>query len=309
MKFFADPTIRTFTSGRPSQNFDIVGMAFPRRFEFHINNHFSKRHALRQQRYKWTVYKDKNFKQQLGHEFDYENVITSGSWLRYKTKAIFPQETVYLKLTIINTETGLDMREYYFMFTKGYQKSLDGRVFVVDPVSKKRVVHDGALEEIQHVEHRKQGLGKYYTYEPKPSTIPYVTKSLTKSDAGIAHRGFQRVFDQIYVHYSEEPRVVFTITPPHLSAYAKIVLIMLNQMFNMQVADSYLTNTNQKPDYDTYNMLDEVGNLRSEGSGIPDLQVKESIGLGQGQYYTLILQTLQQLKDVYGVSDFTWCFL
>ena len=33
-------------------------------------------------------------------------------------------------------------------------------------------------------------------------------------------------------------------------------------------------------------MLDEVGNLKSEGSGIPELQTKESIGLGQGQFYS-----------------------
>lgn len=262
-------------------------MAFPRRFELHINNKFAIRHALRQQRYKWTVYKDPEFKQELGKEFSYSNLITNKSWLRYKTKAIFPQQRVYLKLTIINTENGLDMRRYYFVFTKGFQKSLDGRVYVTDPVTKKRIIHDGSLEELQKVKIPLPGKNQYkIQYVRKPATIPFTAKRLTKEDLGEKYREDRRVIDQINVHYSEEPRVVFAITPPHLASYAKIVLIMLNQMFNMQVADAYLTNTNQKPDYDTYNMLDEVGNLKSEGAGIPELQTKESIGLGQGQYYS-----------------------
>ena len=47
-------------------------------------------------------------------------------------------------------------------------------------------------------------------------------------------------------------------------------------------------------------MLDELGNLQSEGHGIPALQTMLSIGLGQSQQFTLVLQTLQQLRDVYG---------
>ena len=59
-----------------------------------------------------------------------------------------------------------------------------------------------------------------------------------------------------------------------------------------------MTNANQKPDYPTFYMMDELGNLQSDGSGITFLQTKESIGLAQGQFYTLILQTLQQLNNV-----------
>ena len=49
-------------------------------------------------------------------------------------------------------------------------------------------------------------------------------------------------------------------------------------------------------------MLDELGNLQSEGHGIQGLQTYLSIGLSAGQQFTLILQTLQQLRDVYGVK-------
>lgn len=44
----------------------------------------------------------------------------------------------------------------------------------------------------------------------------------------------------------------------------------------------------------------EVTNLQSEGHGIANLPTMLSIGLGQDQQFTLILQTLQQLRDVYG---------
>lgn len=46
----------------------------------------------------------------------------------------------------------------------------------------------------------------------------------------------------------------------------------------------------------------ELGNLQSEGHGISGFQTMLSIGLGQEQQFTLILQTLQQLRDVYGES-------
>lgn len=43
-------------------------------------------------------------------------------------------------------------------------------------------------------------------------------------------------------------------------------------------------------------------NLQSEGHGISGFETMLSIGLGQDQQFTLILQTLQQLRDVYGES-------
>ena len=54
--------------------------------------------------------------------------------------------------------------------------------------------------------------------------------------------------------------------------------------------------------YKTRFMLDELGNLQSEGHGISGFATMLSIGLGQEQQFTLILQTLQQLRDVYGDS-------
>jgi hypothetical protein len=63
-----------------------------------------------------------------------------------------------------------------------------------------------------------------------------------------------------------------------------------------------MTKSNQKPLYKTRFMLDELGNLQSEGHGIAGFETMLSIGLGQEQQFTIILQTLQQLRDVYGES-------
>ena len=104
------------------------------------------------------------------------------------------------------------------------------------------------------------------------------------------------------VRYAEQPKAVFLVTPPHLMKYAKIILILLKQLVDLNFDKSYMTKSNQKPMYKTRFMLDELGNLQSEGNGISGFETMLSIGLGQEQQFTLILQTLQQLRDVYGDS-------
>jgi hypothetical protein len=96
--------------------------------------------------------------------------------------------------------------------------------------------------------------------------------------------------------------MVFLVTPPHLMKYAKLILILVKQLVDLNFDKSYMTKSNQKPLYKTRFMLDELGNLQSEGHGISGFETMLSIGLGQEQQFTLILQTLQQLRDVYGES-------
>lgn len=306
IKFFADSKISHLTSGRPSQNFDIVGMSFPRRFEVKLDTKFTRDEGLRTQGYRWSVYADPSFTKQLGkkgkkNEFVYQNNVSPDGWINYVTKVIFPQETVYLKLEVFEQTTGLAIKTWYFQFKKDYQVSLDGRSYVIDHVSQDRVVKDGHLSEIKPVK-----INGKWVARPVQSVLHRQRVSLLegagskRGSAGKVEKYDALVFEQTQVHYSEEPVMVDFITPPHLKSYARIILILINQMFNMQVDASYLTLASQKPYYPTKYMLDEVGNLSSDGSGIPDLQTKESIGLAQGQYFTLILQTLSQLRDIYG---------
>lgn len=257
--------------------------------------------GLRAQGYRWSAYSDPGFEHELGKEFRYTNLISSDGWISYVTKGIFPNDVSYLKLEAYEQNTNLTMFTWYFRFKKGYQMSLDGRTFVVDNVSGKRVVLDGQLTQVQLVEDPK-------THQRKMKRVSTVLKrdrvSLLEnsSDIKVGDKVVLQVplFSQVRVHYVEEPTIVFFITPPHLKSFARIILILINQMFNMQVDESYLTLPSQKPFYKTKYMIDEAGNLSSNGSGIPDLQTKTSIGLAQGQYFTLILQTLAQLEDVYG---------
>lgn len=300
IKFFADDRISHLTSGRPSQNFDIVGMSFPRRFDVKMDYKFVKDEGLRGQVYKWKAYLDDKFERPLGSEFEYENNISPFGWISYVTKGIFPQNTIYFTLNICEQYTDLPVKTYYLKFEKGYQMTLDGRAYVIDPVTNERVVRDGYLSEVKLSE---SGAVKYDTLLQRQRISLLENHGDMQGSLGSVEKYKVLLFSQFQVHYSEEPVFVDFITPPHLRSYARIILILINQMFNMQVDKSYLTLANQQPLFKTKYMLDEVGNLSSDGSGIPDIQTKESIGLAQGQEFTLILQTLQQLKDVYGENE------
>ena len=73
----------------------------------------------------------------------------------------------------------------------------------------------------------------------------------------------------------------------------------MKQLVDLNFDRSYMTKSNQKPLYKTRFMLDELGNLQSEGHGISGFSTMLSIGLGQEQQFTLILQTLQQKKAAF----------
>lgn len=311
MLFFAGEKISRLTSGRPSQNFDMVGLGFPRRIGVRFDKSYMDKNNLLGQRTKWTAYRNADFTDQYkGSDFAHESKIDSNGWSFYYFKGIFEENKTYLKLEVFDVVSNLRAKQYYFVFEKDYQKSLNGRTYVYDPVHKKMIIHNGTLQELikTKVSIRDDEGNQTIKYEYKKGKtmvakkrIPLTKKSVEEKKRDVKPKK-SPVFIQNEVRYKEKPKGIFFITPPHLMEYAKIILILMNQMFNMQVDKAYLTKANQKPLYKTRYMLDEVGNLQSEGNGIPYLNTKASIGLGQEQQYTLILQTLQQLKDVYGES-------
>ena len=139
-------------------------------------------------------------------------------------------------------------------------------------------------------------------YEPGHTT--YEQMRLTNIAGGNPDKeiGETQAIISTMVRYSESPKAVFLVTPPHLMKYAKLILILVKQLVDLNFDKSYMTKSNQKPLYKTRFMLDELGNLQSEGHGISGFETMLSIGLGQEQQFTIILQTLQQLRDVYGES-------
>lgn len=299
MSFFTDPTISTLTSGTPSQNTDLGGLSFPRRMGVRFGMNFLKKNNLIGSQAKWEAFEDNTFQTPLGKDFYHEDIVSREGWARYYFKGKFAQETAFLRLRLVNPQTGMLIRTFFFKFTKDYQTNLTGRFFITDPISGEKIVKNGLLIELKPTPAAE---GEAVSYVPGHTTykqmrLTNVTmaqpdKEMTETNAII----------QTMVRYSEQPKAVFLVTPPHLMKYAKLVLILVKQLVDLNFDKSYMTKENQKPLYKTRFMLDELGNLQSEGHGISGFETMLSIGLGQEQQFSLILQTLQQLRDVYGES-------
>lgn len=298
MSFFTDPTISTLTSGTPSQNVDMAGISFPRRLGVRFHSDFVKANHLAGLQVKWDAFADENFEVNLGKAFEHEDLVSREGWARYYFDGIFPEDKAYVRLRLLNPRTGMLVRTFYFMFTKGYQTSLDGSYFMRDPILDERIIKDGILQELKQ-------------FKKKDGTIVYrQAKTTFKSDVikGVLDNETKRekvdvgAIIRMKVGYVEKPKMIFLVTPPHLMKYAKLILILIKQLVDLNFDQSYMTKEDQKPLYKTRFMLDELGNLQSEGHGIDGFNTTLSIGLGQDQQFTLVLQTLQQLLDVYGDS-------
>ncbi|ELP65765.1 type IV secretory system conjugative DNA transfer family protein [Streptomyces turgidiscabies] len=302
MSFFTDPTISTLTSGKPSQNTDLAGLSFPRRLGVRFAPNYVKRDHLVGQQAVWSAYADPMFTENLGEDFEHEEIVGREGWARYNFKGKFPDDEAWLKLELVNPQTKMLVRTFYFSFTKNYQVSLNGRHYVVEPVTGNKIVKNGVMRELKPV--RKGGTrdGKILSFQPGDTLYP--DTRLDFSGVGNPEKvSYQaRAITQTLSRYSESPKALFLVTPPHLMKYAKLILILVKQLFDVSADQAYMTKSNQKPLYRTRFMLDELGNLQSEGKGIDGFETMLSIGLGQEQQFTLILQTLQQLRDVYGES-------
>jgi type IV secretory pathway TraG/TraD family ATPase VirD4 len=293
MSFFTDPTISTLTSGTPSQNTDLGGLSFPRRMGVRFGMNFLKRDHLIGSQVKWDAYADTGFEKPLGADFEHEDIVSREGWARYYFKGKFAGDVAYLRLRLLNAQTGMLIRTFHFRFTKDYQTSLNGRYFITDPVLGEKIVKNGILIELR----RNEQTG---VFEPGHTTYPQMR--LTNINFGIPDKelGQAEAIVSTMVRYSEKPKAVFLVTPPHLMKYAKLILILVKQLVDLNFDKSYMTKSDQKPLYRTRFMFDELGNLQSEGHGIAGFETMLSIGLGQEQQFTLILQTLQQLRAVYG---------
>lgn len=302
MSFFTDPTISTLTSGKPSQNTDLAGLSFPRRLGVRFAPNYVKRDHLVGQQAVWSAYADPMFTKSLGEDFEHEEIVGREGWARYNFKGKFPDDEAWLKLELVNPQTKMLVRTFYFSFTKTHQVSLNGRHYVVEPVTGKKIVKNGVMRELKPVREGGTRDGKILSFQAGDTLYP--DTRLDFSGGGNPEKvSYQaRAITQMLSRYSESPKALFLVTPPHLMKYAKLILILVKQLFDVSADQSYMTKSNQKPLYRTRFMLDELGNLQSEGKGIDGFATMLSIGLGQEQQFTLILQTLQQLRDVYGES-------
>jgi len=272
MSFFTDPTISTLTSGKPSQNFDAKGLSFPRRVGVRFASEYLDKYKLVGLQSVWSAYEDAMFTKQLDKKlFGHTQIIDREGWARYFFEGKFDNRKSYIKLEIKNPKTGLLVKTFYFEIELTYKTDLSGRRYIKDPVLDKKIIRDGALREMRYNKKRE-------VFEYRDTTVKRRYHDLLNPEG----EQFVEIpaFSQKSVRYTERPKAIFFITPPHLMSYAKLILILIKQMVDVNFESSYLTKENQKPLYKTRYMLDEVGNLQSEGNGIPALQTMLSIGLG-----------------------------
>ncbi|MFE1170355.1 type IV secretory system conjugative DNA transfer family protein [Nocardiopsis sp. NPDC058789] len=294
MSFFTDPTISTLTSGTPSQNTDLGGLSFPRRMGVRFASNYLKRDHLIGAQARWDAYADAGFTEPLGQDFEHDDIVSREGWARFYFQGKFPRDVAYVRLRLLNPQSGMLIRTFYFRYTKDYQTSLNGRFFVTDPVTDQKIVRNGILLEL-----KKDADGRFV---PEHTTYPQMRLTNITGDLPEKEMAQANAIINTMVRYSEQPKAVFLVTPPHLMKYAKLILILIKQLVDLNFDKSYMTKESQKPLYKTRFMLDELGNLQSEGHGISGFETMLSIGLGQDQQFTLILQTLQQLREVYGES-------
>ena len=218
-------------------------MSFPRRLGVRFHNDFLKTNHLIGLQVKWMAFEDDKFDQKLGKDFEHEDMITREGWARYYFKGLFPNDTTYLKMQIKNPSTGMLVREFYFKFEKSYQTSLDGRFFVKDPVLGTKIIKNGILTELKAVRNRNTGEKLYI---PRKTTFKKDTVDFMKSNSEKKRTNVKAII-RTMSRYSEKPKMVFLVTPPHLMNCAKLILILIKQLVDLNFDQSYMTKDNQKP--------------------------------------------------------------
>ena len=281
---YADPTTIALMSGSLSEAFDVTGLGFPRRFGIQFDNSYVRKFRITGELGKWSVYKDKDFTDKYeGVAYTHEERVAASNWIWGHFEGIFENDETYLKLDI--QSNGTIVKEFYFKFVKGY-KTHDSISYIINPITKEKIISGGVLIELDPV-----------TKEPKVSEF-------TSQQINVTTKSYQQVSRPIIVSnqvfYSERPKFIFAITPPHLQQYQKHILVIIKQIIDEIYANSYVTKPTRKPIVGTRLMLEEFGNIRSGENGIPNIDTITSIALGQDVQITFVLQSFQQLRSVYG---------
>lgn len=264
MSFFTDPTISTLTSGTLSQNVDLAGLSFPRRFGVRFDQNYVAKNHLVGAQVVWDAFSDPDFTEKLPDKlFKHEDTVGREGWARYYFDGKFSTETSYVRLRLFTNGTGLLLKTFYFRFTKDYQTNLRGNAYIKDPVNGTKIVKDGLLVEL-HKNEAGKFVPKDTTFTQPRLNISDLDPNDLTSEYNIAKNVKQidverPVIIMPQVRYSESPKAVFLVTPPHLMKYAKLILILVKQLVDLNFDKSYMTKSSQKPLYKTRFMLDELG--------------------------------------------------
>lgn len=232
MSFFTDPTISTLTSGTISQNVDLAGLSFPRRFGVRFHMDYLKANHLVGMQCLWDAFEDPDFtKPMKGKDFMHEDTVSREGWARCFFKGCFPNDKAYLRLRIRDTGSEMLVKTFFFEFQKDYQTSYDGKTYMKDPILGTRIVKNGFLTELVKV----RGKDGAIRYRPAPTTFmkPTVKDIVATAQKLEALKSDQErdekrselvewvdvktnVFTSLTVRYQEKCKMVFLVTPPHL---------------------------------------------------------------------------------------------
>lgn len=280
---YADDTAIALMSGGLTDSFDITGVGFPRRFGIQFDAAFIKKFRITEQLCEWELFKDSHLTESYGGEdFMHVEKLAPSGWTWIYFKGLLDQDVSYVRLNISSGSTII--KTFAFRFTKGY-KTFDDITYVIDPITGKKIVYGGTMEE-WNIEKQQVQISVFQNNVYDPTLDSYVLKNMP-------------IIASNQVYYTERPKFIFAITPPHLQVYQRHVLIMIKQIIDEIYSMSYTTKSNRKPIIGTRFMLEEFGNIRSGENGIPNIDTITSIALGQDVQLTFVLQSFQQLRSLY----------
>ena len=212
MSFFTDPTISTLTSGTPSQNADLPGLSFPRALGVRFHAGFLEKYHLIGMQAQWMSYEDKDFTVEMGKDFYHEDIVSREGWAKYYFKGKYPKDIAFVRLQIVNPQTGMLIRSFYFQFRKSYQTSLDARYYVTDPILGDKIVKNGILVELRKYK-TKDGR---YVFRKARTTFAQMKIANVLAEEPRRESVETSAIIRTQVRYSEKPKMVFLVTPPHL---------------------------------------------------------------------------------------------
>lgn len=125
-------------------------------------------------------------------------------------------------------------------------------------------------------------------YNKKPILDHIKVSILTQQEGNLLQES------DIELVYSDNPKVIYLVTPPNRTEYNGLISLFLDQLFN---ANYELALSNGRKCVNRIlHILDEFANIPA----VPHMETKISIGLGQNILYYLWIQNLEQLVDKYG---------
>src|SRR5699024_4379829 len=162
---------------------------------------------------------------------------------------------VYIKMQIIDDNTGYSMYTFNYEFMRGYAKTVDGRRFMRNPRTGQRIEQGGTLR-----------LGKYdkekdeFVRQQEKSELPNGMKVLP--------------IEQTDAVYNIRPKAVFSLTPPDKASYYQVALVLVSILLDTIEIEAYITKISFKTFYKTRSIINELRNMKFEGHDIPNFVIK-----------------------------------